>query len=227
MVFVSRSRWFGWLPLAALVAALVLVPERAAYGQESRSLKERFLTEAPKAWEEYRPFAARLSGTITTQSTLTELNTGKVVPNTRVKIECKQKEGHRLFAIEPLEGPTLDPMVLAANPRYAFRLKRPKDKTDWLLSHLDLKVLDGTTVDLEAMPLPERIHQSVAQHFEAYSIPLSTRIREPSFKVLRATAVTQDGREFVRIDFDNGDPMPQKNRAYDGLKSGSLLFDPD
>src|SRR5262245_5677697 len=121
MVFACRSRWFGCLPLTALVAAFVLVPERATYGQESRALKDRFLTEAPKAWEEYRSFAARLSGTIIMQTTITELS-GKVVPGGREKIECKQREGHCLFAVGPMEERTFEARVQAANPRYAFRL---------------------------------------------------------------------------------------------------------
>ena len=194
-------------------------------------MRARFLTEAPKAWEEYRSFAERLSGTFTAQTAVIELDGKRIPVGGTTRFDIKQKEDHHLFAYEQVAQPTSEEArAQAANPRYAFRLTRPKGKTDWMLSQLDLKILDGSTVDRDGQPLQERIHHSVARHFEVDWLPLSSVIRQPTFKVLRATAVNRDSRELVRIDFDNGHPLPTgKNYAgrYITLQSGSLLFDPD
>ncbi|MBI1915383.1 MAG: hypothetical protein HYS12_11700 [Planctomycetes bacterium] len=236
MAFAHRCGLSPRLPVVALVAALILGPAGAVCGQESSSLKERFLTEAPKAWEDYWAFAERLSGTHTWQSTHTEPN-GKVFLTTTWKYQVKQKDDHRLFAVEVVEGSgSLPTRVEAANPRYAFQLTRPEGKTDWILSKLDLKVLDGSTVSLGGLSLRELIREQISGHFVAERHTLAYLIRRPTFKVLRASAVTRDGRELVRIDFDNAHPwvtpserskFPKKYPPFDPVQSGSLLLDPD
>src|SRR5689334_7292536 len=73
-------------PFAVLAAVLVFGLGGAVRGQESRSLKDRFLTEAPRAWEAYRSFAERLSGTIRENSTVMEPD-GKVLQRAPWKYE--------------------------------------------------------------------------------------------------------------------------------------------
>jgi hypothetical protein len=115
--------------------------------------------------------------------------------------------------------------VEAANPRYAFRLKRRPGKTDWLLAQLDVNVVDGSTVDIDGRPLREVIHNFVAQHF----LRVESFIRQPTFKILRVSAVHQGGRDLVRIDFDNEHERITKKGSgvYNPYQGGWFVLDPE
>src|SRR5215831_2457088 len=101
------------------VVASLLLPRTWAQcrGQDSATWKQRFISEAPQQWEEYRLLAKRLQGSCL--HTSIELKEGKRL-TTRSRFEFKQNATCASFLSQPLDGDKRKPgTVDVLNSRYA------------------------------------------------------------------------------------------------------------
>lgn len=214
--------------VAALVGVVVYVcvsSPTPSSAQDSKSWTDRFFNEAPEKWGEYRSFATRLQGSVVTTSRVTDptpdLTPGQL--HRQYRHEYKQNDRCASF-FRPLPGKGGGEGVSVSNPRYAFLLKRPGSGQDWLLANLDIKERDGRSFG-DGRSVRELVNGSIMSHFQVYGYPLPDLIREARFKVTRASRITRDGRELVRVDFDYPHPIDLKN--FTPVQGGSLLLDPD
>lgn len=201
MIDINAS-WCSQRNAFVLCGLFLIFCSPSVRADESETLKQRFFAEAPRAWGEYRSYAGRLQGaserTITIEGKISSIR----------HLEYKSNPRCKMVLTQPLFGEELVGEVFVFNPQYAFSLKRKAKDAPWVLVELNV----GTTrvgpdgwADFPASCLC--IH---AQLYE-----LRELIRLPSFRVVRASAVQDAGRELCRIDFES--------KQTDGV----LLLDPN
>ncbi len=187
----------------ALLVFLVPVSLRA---DKAETWKERFLTDAPRAWEEYRAFTDRLQGTVE----VTIVNTGAV--STHSRLEFKRNLHCKMALVQSLLPGQPRGELHAFNPLYGFALTRRTGDAPWVLGDLQMGVFKSPFTD------DWRVLRSC---IVASGVELSELVNLPIFRVLRAGAVQQDGRELCRIDFETQGQPPGGNDPR-----GTLWLDP-
>jgi hypothetical protein len=127
----GRSFWI-LLQLGSL--SMAFAKNDSLQAQDTETLKQRFLKEAPAEWEAYRAFVDRLQGSIETRLT----KDGKL--RTHARCEIKQNGDCRLWMTQRLpDSPPPKGEVIAVNPNYAFVINRSNDKDEWLLINVSRK----------------------------------------------------------------------------------------
>jgi hypothetical protein len=171
--------------------------------------KNRFLAEAPPAWEEYRAFAERLQGT--------EVRTGTVEGRLRLKEHFQIKHNLQCkFLLRQNLGPAgAGGEVFAFNPVYGFALERKTGDSPWVLVDFQMGKYRSPIMD-EYWPLAKVC--TLAALFQ-----LSELLQLPNFRVVAAGAVQRDGRELCRIAFES------KGKTSLGTSDarGTLWLDPE
>jgi hypothetical protein len=213
--FPGHTRQGHWLALSlwAVAASVWVSPLQA---DSSEVLKDRFFREAPSAWEEYRLFAARLQGTVDTTKTVNGQTSA-----TR-QLEYKSNSACKLVVAQerPPEGTV--GRVHAFNAVYGFTLSRRSSDAPWVMENL---LTGDKRYDRDEWEVNRWPNLLVCIHPWIASLP--DLIRQPTFRVLKASAVHQGGRELVQIDFDNTHPWPTDGTRPLPIQGGSLVLDPD
>src|SRR5262245_44501880 len=121
--------------LVFLLATAVTSPAgaRSDAGEDAR-WKERFLSEAPARWSEYRKRGERLQGSCTFVS-VDRAAGGRRSPRSRY--ELRQAGPGALWMVQSLSGRGGTGRLEAVNSRYAFRLERPTAESPWIIAGLD------------------------------------------------------------------------------------------
>jgi hypothetical protein len=97
-------------------------------------LTKRLLSEAPQAWQDYLRFARTLQ--VETNAANYPSPEQRYSAPRRSRTEIRQASAAALYMLEHVD-PTGEDQVEAANPRYAFALKRADPSKGWILAGLE------------------------------------------------------------------------------------------
>src|SRR5262249_27571799 len=128
---------------AILLAFAGIAGPGRSFAQGDASWKERFLAEAPPAWEKYRVRAKRFQGSF--ERTNVRLAPKKEVIE-RSRCEIKQRDGCALFLAEGLGSgspPDNVGLVMGINGQYGFELRRQTPTAPWAASQVVVDARDG------------------------------------------------------------------------------------
>ena len=204
---------------AILFIVLSFCGRMLCLAQERVSLQDRFLSEAPKKWTEYRARTARFQGSIIhTQTDM--LKVKQVVRH--VKYELKQKlDSAWLLLDQRLDPKEQIGIVEVVNPRYAFKLRRASPAAPWAVVHVDLDLADGITglyhprdaVDYGA---------GRGLYFFSGRYCLPSLIQDPRFTLKNVSLTAGKDTDCVKVEFD----VTQEEPGRDVIRSGWIALDP-
>ncbi|MBI1900062.1 MAG: hypothetical protein HYS13_02960 [Planctomycetia bacterium] len=223
--------------LVFLVAAEIAADARGGDAptavREGEPLSSRFLREAPLAWAEYEKFLGRLQGRLTARLVVSD---GEKL---HVAFEIKQNEQCQLCTTQRKSWPTNDKPTLGEvftwNPDYAFTLQRPAESNPWFISRVALASEPPPPALVEGAK-PRRAFQAVKDEvqdrFRASrfllmlhgGVSLSQLTQMPSFRVVSASQVVDDGVPAIQIQFDN--PHPLEQPPFVPIQRGTMTLDP-
>lgn len=213
-------------PLALAFYLLVHVISFAAqptnYGhcaETDDALKQKFLDEAPASWAKLSRHLDGFQGKIKAQVLIdNELKQSAV-------IEHKFNQTGKAVIEESLLSTDMSTTVFAANPRYAFIIRRKAVDDQWLLVQVEETAPGGT---------PARI----AQRFELVSMhahvltqlcqePLADVVKKKNFALREVRYVQKGDQELVEITFDYPNIWKESEaNSYIRVQGGSMLLDP-
>jgi hypothetical protein len=211
--------------LTASVVLLVLAaPEKwcSLSAQSSTELKNRFLDEAPRQWENYRKHAKRLQGKIDWSKTVQQ-------PGSRLRwetsYEIKQRDGFCLFTEQRRVTPSRDDRIgwlRVTNPRYGFELHQRATNKPWAVAQVHV---GGSGA------LPFEPPQDMADHFATMACSMATIsihlpaviIRAPGYSLEKVSPVVQHGKTLARAQFTYRPEKPVPT----ALRGGWVLYDPE
>jgi hypothetical protein len=224
----------GILRSFLLPSLLGLLSFALGQAQTVPSAKERFLSEAPHKWAEYRTLGKRLQGSCLVS--YRDRSAGAKVFSS-VRYECKQNDVCALALTQDLgDTPkTRKGRLEVVNSRYAFRLERSAPDRPWILVGTSFHPEQGyglsrLTPDVRVAG----IFVDKALSFSSIHECLVDMIRDPDFVIKNVTAVVQEGQEGVRLEFSNRPKMtaPRKVKAneipggWNPVGGGWVLLDP-
>jgi hypothetical protein len=167
----------------------------AASSRADDALKARFLREAPQGWGRLGESEQQVTGMLHTE--WWALNDGKRNQEWGVDAHAKfQRNGDALARISYRGVRTV---VLAANPRYSFKLERASDGAPYVLRYLTLGPLSTTLDEIESAT---HLRSLLGGSHNLLGEPLEDLIKEPGF-VLKGIAEKSEGTTpTVRVDFE-------------------------
>ena len=189
--------------------------------QDEEALKKRFMDDAPRSWAAFNAHVFHLQGRLR----LVIKKQGKEIA--KKTWEFKEKPGCRLAESEDtdLESQTTDFRLYASNPNYIFSLRRKSADSPWALTDMTKKQ-PGVEFQLPQNEYQYEIGSGVQSVLTvAARSQLADLIRQPSFHVIHAALVRQEGPELVQIEFDNRHPVSQG--PFEPVQSGTVLLDPE
>jgi hypothetical protein len=220
MCFMKESRQYDCVRPFLVVALMGLVFALAIGFLKAEppdnDLAQRFLNDGPRAWAEYRAVAERFQGG---QTLVTTTADGK--PGMQRQYETKKNENCKmLLARNQLKGKT-EETVYAVNSRYSFALRKNDNGQAWVMTTLKMRG-DGRerSVDEELSDVETNCILIYPSYYD-----LAELVKQPTFRVLRATVVPRDGEQWAQIDFDNTNSaagVPKSSL----IQGGTLLLDP-
>jgi hypothetical protein len=125
--------------LAAILAVLIWAHARGA-----SPLEERFRTEAPQAWKQYREFWLTLEGTNSGERRGKTDGKWSVLP---LRMFWKQCKCNSLTEIESLDPESYSGKIQVENSEYGFVLVRSKDTKPWVINDVYRRRPAADTVD--------------------------------------------------------------------------------
>jgi hypothetical protein len=209
---------------AILIAVLSIDGQSVLFAQQDASGKERFLAEAPPAWEKYRMRAKRFQGSI--ERIHTRLAPKREVMD-RDRCEIKQRDSCALFLAENLGNgspPDNSGLVMATNGLYGFELRRLNPTTSWLVANLDVDLSDGMTYRLGSPPSEGVVYWSTCPiTFELIPYFSGVTIQDPEFVLKQLLPTHRKNEQLMMVEFDYRSPSDKPK--IPSVK-GWVLYDP-
>jgi hypothetical protein len=193
----------------------------AQQASSTTDLKERFLKEAPSAWEEYSGRAEKLQGKTSFQMTI-KSQEGKIEHHYEFKMNGESK----LFYMtkeRQIKG-TRDYhtfWVYGINPKYTFGLTRKTESSPWVVSEL---IVDNPDPE-KSFEKQFEMKPALAHLVRIQEQPLSDIIRKPSFRLVGCRALQQNRVQLAEVIFDC--PEEPKEGQLALLQGGRLILDPN
>ncbi|MBM4070313.1 MAG: hypothetical protein FJ271_15365 [Planctomycetes bacterium] len=205
-----RLLFWSWtstiLAVVHLCAALLVLLLVSNLQGQAPSATNRFLTEAPLKWQEYRQRSVSLQGKKKGRAKIThkDLVTSDAVWEDEIKQTTTAGVIIRSYTDkEIVEDKTRNiqfDQVLGKNAKYAFRLTRARSRPDWALDKISMH--PETSFNEYKLPMADDIFQSISPHFMLVMTTLSHAVKNKELVVKRETAIQRDNRQLVRVEFD-------------------------
>jgi hypothetical protein len=215
--------------VVAIALQSVLPSRLTAAEGVGESWRERFLTEAPRKWAEYRTHSDRFQGAfLEVQRWRTSPGNGSA----KYTFEFKQNRalGCALSKFEDEGDPERKtgsrPQTLwAKNSRYKFQLVQSGPKGSWLLTSREpietqSKSAAGNTSFDGVMAFSNH-----ATSLKSGNDQIPSLVAHPGFKVIGVTGIDKNGTTLARVEIDFH-PEREGDIRYPWLRKGWLLFDP-
>jgi hypothetical protein len=226
MAFMKLSSYLFKASIAACKFAFaipLLCATNECVGQDAADLRERFLTSAPQAWEDYRKFAVDLQGSGHWKWVLTDKGTLTAHSKVDRTYDFKHREGCALlFEREVIEDgkPSQGAFLRVVNPQYGFELRRSSPDAPWVVANYAPGLTFGGKLG------PMNWVDEVAAYpvsFAATAGLVDYPSRDQGFKLLNVTAATQDGKNLAKVEFE----FHPADKLKQYLRGGWVLYDPD
>lgn len=182
-----------------------------------QTLRDRFLRDAPRGWEELQQAYDRVVGAGRNEAV--SHRDGKIVQ--QVVFDFKVKQNGEWILWERSDPKTKSALAGGRNSSYAFSVSKAADKP-WTLKSVNH---DGTAVYWEA-----RRGGGIAFFQSPWIIlgrfSLSEIASDPSFKIRTLTEEVRDGHTLVVVQFDAAVKNAQPGWPPTELRHGRLVLDP-
>lgn len=182
-------------------------------------LKQRFLAEAPEAWNQYRVRAEHIQGAVR----FTQMERGR--SERALRSDERQIKSFGRNALVMTERVNRDSegltTAVGVNSDYAFRLQFDSDTQQWILTDLDRDIQDLERSSLAKDPR-ELALGHVCRGMRVLGTWLPEMIADPGFRVHQVTTAERDDTQLVRIEFDYEPQQPANNP----VRGGAILLDP-
>lgn len=209
----------------SICAVLMHFPScNQSYGGIGDSLRERFFSEAPKKWQEYRSHTARFQGSV--RDTTVDLKAGRKVTEEMIcafkqnrSAGCTLVSGRKIHRTASMED------LYALNLQYEFQLGRRDPQLGWAMAGVE-RIQDGKSLSSDCMSNSALDYwpQHALLFIHTYDL-LPHLIEQPEFDVKSVVLVSEDSRQYARVDFDY---RPQKSGPdVSPLRTGWVLLDPE
>ena len=197
--------------LSALGVMVILgLFSRHAHAQNDESLRKRFLSEAPAAWQEYSLMAEKLHGSVE----YSQKEQGKVVDHMRFEFKDNTRCRY-ILSRDLLKG---SERVELHNSDYHCVLTRKKTDQAWLILSQTMRK-KGSDTKLKPWAMAQSLVGITGSD-------LPDLLKQENFRLVAARPVTREGSEMVEIDFTNFHPLiPGKSSGV--IQSGSIILDPN
>jgi hypothetical protein len=220
----SRAAKIGWGSIVAVLLGLGgLSGYSPAYAQTPEEWRERFLREAPKAWEDYLAFARTLQGRWTSRMTFPNYSSVthyQIKQNRHCRLSAYEVEHRQAKYQHPRE---LYGEVHVINSQYAFQLGRRKPQASWFVAEI---IVNG-----DKSKIIERIDRSIAissgRLVSLFYTDLRTLIKQATFRIMDIKPISYNGRECVELHFDNTHEVGIKGKLFVPEQRGKLILDPN
>jgi hypothetical protein len=211
----------------AIAMSLACANLLAAADGDDESWRQRFLTEAPRKWEEYREHSDRFQGSF---SMVCSGLTGRGTTYEKITVEIKQNQARGCaLLIGQNEGrreqEALPQSLSAINPQYKFTLAQSGPKGSWLL--VSREPAETQRKSASDITLREVV-QAYTNHGTALRSgfdQIASLMRHPEFKIANVTRIEKNGTALARVDIEFR-PEREDDLRYSWLRKGWLLFDP-
>lgn len=200
-----------------LVAAWVIISWDPLNAAEPEGVKEHFLKEAPRLWQEYEKFVALLQGEVLFKQTID----GKIIQNRR--FEYKQNADCKLCLSQSLLKPKSDGELRAYNNTYAFTLWRSAPEHPWALVAREDREGDSSTSLMKRIRSDFDFCFSPLLRLPGYNVSIPQLMQGASFRILDIKMVRRQGDELVQLDFNNAHPPGEGETP---IQRGILFLDP-
>ena len=185
------------------------------------TLAKRFLEEAPRKWEEYKPL---LRGSEAQEDSLEEQLSKKTEFRESWRFICGTDGARAILDGWQKEGEQKEKAVVyGGNPDYEFELGKSPGSNNFSIEDVAPR-RDPDKVNL-ALRLATRQGEGICR---AYILDFSRFISSTDFRVTNATEVVRDGNRLVQIEFayDLKNPGP-KEKLLVGRYTGTVCFAPN
>ncbi len=179
-------------------------------------LKQQFLEQAPKAWEALEGFDSQLAGTFT--KTESYKDGKKPTKTTKNDFAVSGKMGRMRQ-----EGGPDGEKVGAMNSQYFFTLRKASEP-NYAVNIIEPYVGDAKATEHAEGKIANSLHQYVFAPWYYDLKPLGYWLKQPGFKIDRATPVGRTGKNLVRVDFSYDPPAGIDSRL--AVLPSWFLFDP-
>ncbi|HWE39252.1 MAG TPA: hypothetical protein VG406_22070 [Isosphaeraceae bacterium] len=209
--------------LLILAASPDRLMTRSVRADEASAWRQRFLDEAPKAWERYRARVEKLQGTVRFKGEEQKPVKGLVRERW---FEIKHRPGCLLLLHQDLlkdSEPKTTGRVSVVNPRYGFELRRSSPTSPWVAIGVDTDPSDGFSLK---DPPNEDLELWLTCPFTYTLIfdPLRVVVGEPGFTLKDATPVKRGDTTWIKVGIEYR--APSDKPRLPSLK-GWVVYDPD
>jgi hypothetical protein len=187
-------------------------------------LKDRFLSEAPRKWQEYRSHSTRFQGSV--MDTTVDLEAGgKVIDQMLVEFKQNRASGCTLAAARFFVPKQRRPQVDAINFQYEFTLNRRDSLAPWAIINTEMITSgDSSSRDCMSNRALEYWPQVGLLFHQTYDL-LPYLLKQPDFSIKAVTPVMVPSSQLAKVEFEyqpketGGDISP--------LRAGWVLLDPE
>ena len=200
------SRLRRWFMMVIAVFLLGLTGGLGSGQAAEPSLRERFLREAPKAWEEYLAFARTLQGRWTSRMTFSNHNSvthHQIKQNRRCRLAGYEVESRKSKSDEYLRARGRTPLMgemWVVHREYAFMLARRSMQSPWVVTGI-------ARSDDDKKYISDKIEQQFNIMTGCLISLVQTRLQklldQPTFRLLDVRQTMYENKECVEIVFDN------------------------
>jgi hypothetical protein len=218
-------------PLMACVAVAVAIhgvgiSRVRAQPAKDTDWKERFLTQAPRAWAELRTKNKRLQGAFTERRYMEDPPKKLVFAS---EYDLKQAPGCAMVGsidVTQGEGKRAQRQVVAENLKYSFRLRQGQKSPDW------------TVVDIKTTGAKEAKPTSISAKNDADRAPNAgirmnmyvkddwvSLLKSAEFKLVSIVPITEGKETLACVEYELGGEATAAD-PFRVVKSGRVWFDP-
>jgi hypothetical protein len=176
---------------------------------------------APLAWQELLAQSFRFQGTISAKTTVD----GQ--PQSHTEFRLRQNESCRLLINQRKassdRGSDLRGEVKAYNQRYGFTLQRIVEDSDWFITSQVARQGTDAFSPFSA-DLDMRCQYLALRLIRVRGRDLSELFQQPTFRIVEARDISDNGASAVLIRFDNTHPWDAKPVC--SIQRGTLVLDP-
>jgi hypothetical protein len=181
------------------------------------ALIQRFVAEAPIAWEKYDAFVCNLEGQITRNSF------GEYL----AKMTFKQDGPRKLFVIEQLKAP--EPIAAGrgrqarvSNDNYVFTLAGNAGERNWAITALESR--GNSEVCRRHFVELDNVFRNLRCLIQLEGVGLPELVKRSSFRVLSAQPLTDEARQCISIRFEN--QHSPEERPFCPIQRGTVVLEP-
>lgn len=219
-----RSTFGFYLLLVATSFVAIPLSGEKLFGHtetgDDAELRDRFVTEAPKRWQEYQIFIKSLQGS--GRFDREDFIPRKGISNRR-SFGYKQAADCALLMIQQESEKNTRCEVFAVNSSYTFSLGRKEPQKPWVITGVSPLTSDNISTELQA--LTARMNQQLSMGLMIFNdrLLLPIALNTGELQIDGARTALREGKSVVEVQFKHR----PKDAANNPVRGGLIYLDPE